>query len=81
MDFRQTLLECTTVEEFKRLIITHSQELAEEQQLSHDKQHITINHDGLEDNYVSLTSHRYTYSMECGLRMAKLPKHNNQNVI
>lgn len=48
MDFRQTLLECTTIDEFKRLIITHSQELAAEQQLSHDK-HITINHDGLED--------------------------------
>ena len=59
MDFRQTLLEATTEEEFKRLIIQHSQELAEEQQTNNDKR-IAINHEAKDDfEYVSrsLISH------------------------
>ena len=54
MDFRQCLLGATSEAEFKRLIISHSQELAEEQQISHDKR-ITINQSGLEDpDFVSI---------------------------
>ncbi|XP_076043652.1 solute carrier family 4 member 11-like [Oratosquilla oratoria] len=44
MDFRQRLLEAQTEEEFKRLIIQHSQDLAKEQQLTNDKR-IAMNHD------------------------------------
>nr|XP_045620632.1 solute carrier family 4 member 11-like isoform X2 [Procambarus clarkii] len=44
MDFRQRLLEASNEEEFKRLIIKHSQELAEEQQMSNDKR-IEMNHE------------------------------------
>ncbi|XP_068230129.1 solute carrier family 4 member 11-like isoform X1 [Palaemon carinicauda] len=44
MDFRQSLLEAATEEEFKRLIIKHSQDLAEEQQMSNDKR-IEMNHE------------------------------------
>lgn len=53
MDFRQRLLEATTEEDFKRLIIKHSQELAEEQQISNDKR-IEMNHEKSDDfEYVS----------------------------
>lgn len=48
MDFRQRLLEATTEEDFKRLIIKHSQELAEEQQISNDKR-IEMNHEKSDD--------------------------------
>nr|XP_053643908.1 solute carrier family 4 member 11-like [Cherax quadricarinatus] len=44
MDFRQRLLEASNEEEFKRLIIKHSQELAEEQQMSNDKR-MEMNHE------------------------------------
>ena len=56
MDFRQTLLEATTEEEFKRLIIKHSQELAEEQQTSNEKR-MAINHEAADKadlEYVSI---------------------------
>ena len=53
MDFRQRLLEATNEEEFKRLIIKHSQELAEEQQVTNDKR-IEMNHERVEEfEYVS----------------------------
>lgn len=56
MDFRQRLLEATTEEDFKRLIIKHSQELAEEQQISNDKR-IEMNHEKSDDfEYVSSAS-------------------------
>ncbi|XP_042225670.1 sodium bicarbonate transporter-like protein 11 [Homarus americanus] len=48
MDFRQRLLEATNEEEFKRLIIKHSQELAEEQQMSNDKR-IEMNHERVDE--------------------------------
>ncbi|XP_050736813.1 solute carrier family 4 member 11-like isoform X2 [Eriocheir sinensis] len=48
MDFRQRLLEATNEEEFKRLIIKHSQELAEEQQVTNDKR-IEMNHERVEE--------------------------------
>ncbi|KAK4329121.1 hypothetical protein Pmani_000532 [Petrolisthes manimaculis] len=48
MDFRQKLLEAANEEEFKTLIIKHSQELAEEQQVTNDKR-IEMNHDRAED--------------------------------
>ena len=56
MDFRQRLLEATNEEEFKRLIIKHSQELAEEQQVTNDKR-IEMNHERVEEfEYVSVFS-------------------------
>lgn len=48
MDFRQRLLEATNEEDFKRLIIKHSQELAEEQQISNDKR-IEMNHERVDE--------------------------------
>ena len=53
MDFRQQLLEASTEEEFKHLIIKQSADLANEQKTSNDKR-IDMNHERAEDfEYVS----------------------------
>lgn len=52
MDLRQSLLAAPTEEDFKKLIIDHSQQLTRDQQATNDKRAL-LNHDP-EAEYVSL---------------------------